>query len=264
MSRASSTVSPRSLTAPLPPELADLDATALEADLDYVTRARACAADPWYWLATAVTTVDEVDATTPVKPFPTHVCAACSTYHGGLPPRVCCAAPTRELTYLKLLARQFDRGTPAILIVPKARRMRLSWLFVALHLRLALARPHARIFFISSKQDKSAELIERARGILARLPAWAGGARAVADSADPPTLTLVETDARLVGIAEGADQLRQYTASAILADEIGTWQWPRLAYSAMKPCIDGGGRLTLVSSAYPGTWHEMVSGTFFG
>jgi len=261
MPRVLSTVSPRS---PLPPELAGFDDDTLAADLEYVTRARACAADPWTWLASAVTTVDEVDATAPVKPFPTHVCAACGTYHGGLSPRVCCTAPTCELTGLKLIARQFERGDPPLLLVPKARRMRMSWLFVALHLRLALAQPHARIYVVSSKQEKSAELIERARGILARLPAWAGGARAVADSADPPTLTLVETDAKLIGVAEGPDQLRQYTATAILADEFGTWQWPRLAYAAMRPCIDGGGRLTIVSSAYPGTWHEMVNGTFFG
>lgn len=260
MPSASSIRPPRSL---LPPELAGLDDT-IEADLDYVRRERACAADPWTWLATAVTTVDEVDATHPVKPFPTHACATCARYHGGLVPEACCGHATQELTGLKLIARQFETGEPPLLLLPKARRMRMSWLCVALHLRLALSRPHARIFIVSSKQEKSAELIERARGILARLPPWAGGHRAVADGADPPTLTLVETDAKLVGVAEGADQLRQYTATAILADEFGTWQWPRLAYSAMKPTIEGGGRLTIVSSAYPGTWHEMVSGTFFG
>jgi hypothetical protein len=264
MPHPSSTASSRRPTAPLPPELAALDDDTLAADLAYVAQERACAADPWTWLATAVTTVDEVDATAPVKPFPTHVCAVCSTYHGGLPTRVCCAAPTRELTYLKVLARQFERGDPPLLLVPKARRMRLTWLFVALHLRLALSRPHARIFFVSSKQEKSGELIERARGILARLPPWAGGHRVTVDEGDPPALRLPETDAALIGVPEGADQLRQYTATAILADEFGTWQWPRLAYAAMRPTIDGGGRLTILSSAYPGTWHEMVSGTFFG
>lgn len=247
-----------------PPSLDGLDLDAFADDLDFVTRQRACAADPWYWLATAVTTVDEVDAMHPIKPFPTHVCARCATYHGGLTPRPCCDAPTAELTYLKVLARQFAHGAPPLLLVPKARRMRLTWLFVALHLRLALSRPHARIFVVSSKEEKSGELIERATGILTRLPPWAGGGVAFHSEAKPPALVLDDLDAKLIGVAEGADQLRQYTATAILADEFGTWQWPRLAYAAMRPCIDGGGTLTIVSSAYPGFWRDLVTGEALG
>ena len=254
----------RSPPAQLPPELAALDADLLEADLDYVTRERACRADPWYWLATAVSTVDEVDATRPIKPFPTHACPTCVRYHGGLRPEACCDGDTRELTYLKLLARQFDDATPPLLLIPKARRMRLTWLCVALHLRLCLWRTHARVFFVSSKEDKSAELVERAAGILARLPTWAGGGVPSRQSSAPPTLYLDATESQIIGVAEGADQLRQYTATAILADEFGTWQWPRLAYAAMRPCIDGGGRLTLVSSAYPGFWRDLITGDALG
>jgi hypothetical protein len=234
------------------------------ADLQYVEHEDACRADPWAWLAYAVTTVDEVDAHAPIKPFPTHVCPACARYHGGLVSERCCGHITRELTYLKLLARQWERATPPLLIVPKARRMRLTWLFVALHVRLLLQRPHARIFFVSSKEEKSAELIERARGILARLPPWAGGGRPLKDEGAPPAVRCLDTDAAILGVAEGADQLRQFTATAIFGDEIGTWQWPRLAYAAMKPCIEGGGRLTLLSSAYPGFWRELVTGEALG
>jgi hypothetical protein len=79
----------------------------------------------------------------------------------------------------------------------------------------------------------------------------------------PPLLQL-DNGAMLFGVAEGAEQLRQYTATAILADELGTWQWPRAAYTAFKPCVDGGGRLTLLSSAYPGFWAELVRGEVLG
>src|SRR5262245_52120563 len=128
-------------------------------DVDYVEKEQACRRDPWTWLALAVTTIDEVDPASPVKPFPTHVCASCARYHGARLPRVCGGQPTTELTYLKRLARQWERADPPLLLVPKARRMRLTWLFVALHVRLLLSRPHARIYFVSSKEEKSAELV---------------------------------------------------------------------------------------------------------
>jgi hypothetical protein len=243
----------------------DLAVEELLADVEFVEARARCARDPWYWLATCVTTIDELDAATPIKPFPTAVCSSCARYVGGLP-AVCptCQGDTRPLTYLRALTQQWQAATPPLLLVPKARRMRLTWCFVALHVWLALQRPHANIFFVSSKEEKSAELIERARGILSRLPAHGGGGHALDCRANPPSIRLLETGASLTGVAEGADQLRQYTATAILADEFGTWQWPRAAFSAMRPCIDGGGRLTLLSSAWPGTWAEMVKGEFLG
>jgi hypothetical protein len=235
-------------------------------DLDFVERSLACARDPWIWLSTCVTTVDELDPSTPVKPFPTHVCVTCARYHGGLDVRQCaaCGGPVRLLTYLRDLARQWQTATPPLLLVPKARRMRLTWCFVALHVWLALQRPHANIFFVSSKEEKSAELVERARGILARLPEHGGGGRPLESRMGPPSVRLIDTNASITGVAEGADQLRQFTSTAILADEFGTWQWPRAAYAAMRPTMDGGGRITILSSAWPGFWAELIRGEALG
>ena len=131
-----------------------------------------------------------------------------------------------------MLARQFQKGEPRILFVPKARRMRLSWLMVACHTHLALWSAHSNVFIVSSKAEKSAELVERAHGILARLPAVGGGGRVVARTHAPPMIRL-DNGSMIMGVAEGADQLRGYTGSAVLCDEFGTWQWPREAYSAL-------------------------------
>jgi hypothetical protein len=230
----------------------------------HLTAAR-YAADVWTWVVDCVTTVDELDPSTPIKPFPTQVCPDHAQYAGGAAVTACptCTRPMSPLAYLRDLARQWQSSAPPLLLIPKARRMRLTWLMVACHVWLACHRPHANVFFVSSKEDKSAELIERARGILARLPALGGGGQVIVPRASPPSLRL-ENGALLMGVAEGADQLRQYTATAILADEFGTWNWPRAAYTAMRPTIDGGGRLTLLSSAWPGTWGDMIKGEFLG
>jgi hypothetical protein len=240
------------------------DLETLRADFAIAERAVAHAQDPWHWLATAVTTVDELDPRAPIKPFPTHVCGACARYFGGLTPRRCCGGPARELTYLRDLARQWASAAPPLLLVPKARRMRLSWLFVALHVWLLIQRPSAKIYIVSSKEDKSAELLERAHGILMRLAPGDGGGLQLEVKQSPPTIYVKDHDATMIGVAEGAHQLRQMTATAIMADEIGTWMSPRDTFAAMRPTIDGGGRLTLISSAYPGFWAELVSGTALG
>jgi hypothetical protein len=116
------------------------------------------------------------------------------------------------------------------------------------------------VFLVSSHEAKSADLVDRVAGILARLPEDRCPRPRLRRTESPPLLQFLDTDSKILGIAEGAAALRQYTASAIMADELGTWTWPRASYSAMLPCIEGGGRLTIVSSAFPGTWRELVTG----
>ena len=247
-------------------ELAALgDLAEAERDLARLDAERRYRADAWSWVRECVWTVDELDPRTPVKAFPVAVCLGCGRYAGhGVARCATCSGGLAPMRYLEALTRQWQSASPALLLVPKARRMRLTWLFVALHVWLAWTRPLSRIFFVSSKEEKSAELIERARGILARLPPHTMGALRVLGKNSPPEVTLVDTGAKLLGVPEGSDQLRQYTATAILADEFGTWEWPRSAFSAMRPCIDGGGRLTLLSSAWPGFWRELVAGEALG
>jgi hypothetical protein len=222
--------------------------------------------DAWAFVRECVLTVDELDPRTPVKAFPVAVCGGCQRYLTAAQEPQCpgCGEPGVPLGYLAVLARQWQSAAPPLLIVPKARRMRLTWLFVALHVWMAWVQPKANVFFVSSKEEKSAELVERARGILARLPKARIGTVTVKPRAQPPQIQLVETGSKVVGVPEGPDQLRQYTASAILADEFGTYENPRACFSAMRPTIDGGGRLTILSSAYPGFYRELVAGEALG
>jgi hypothetical protein len=220
--------------------------------------------DPWAWLCECVSTVDELDPVHPIKPFPTHVCRACERYLGGPANGRCdrCGGDAAPLGYVRHLTETWHRG-PSLLFVPKARRMLLSWLFCSLAAWLAWSRPHAKCFLVSDKEAKSAELLDRVHGILERLPPETCTPVRMHRTLAPPLLVL-DNQAMVFGIAEGADQLRQYTATSILADEFGTWLNPRAAFSAMKPTIDGGGRLTIVSTAYPGAWAECIRGELLG
>jgi hypothetical protein len=240
----------------------------LETDyLEYEREAhrRRYAKDPWAWLTECVTTIDELDPAQPVKPFPVAACRACARYLGAVDGARCerCGTVAAPLAYLEHLTRTWHNADPPLLLVPKARRMLLTWLAVALHAWLAWTRPHAKIFLVSQKEQKSAELLDRLQGILERLPPERIAPLKMHRTLSPPLLQL-NNEAMVFGIAEGAEQLRQYTATAVLCDEFGTWTWPRAAYSALKPSADNGGRIMIVSSAYPGTWAEMVRGEILG
>jgi len=229
-------------------------------------RARRAAAAPsaiWDWITRAVWTIDEADLKRPIKPFPAAACVPCQRYLAGWESDECpqCGAPGSPLTYLRLIAEQWATGAPPLLLVPKARRMRISWLMVACHVWLAVHHKAAAIYIVSSKEGKSRELVDRAEGILRRMvPVGGAAVPRWTVAKDPPTITFPDLGSKIVGVPEGADQLRQYTATAILCDEFATWAWARASYVAMKPTIEGGGRITVVSSAYPGFFLSLISG----
>ena len=124
------------------------------------------------WVAECVWTVDEPDSRSPVKPFPVAVCIECARYLGHGDRAACpgCGQRPTAMTYLETLARQWQSADPALLLVPKARRMKLTWLFCAVHTWLACVRPYVNVFLVSSKEQKSIELLDRVEGILVRCP----------------------------------------------------------------------------------------------
>ncbi len=121
--------------------------------------------------------------------------------------------------------------------------------------------PSRQVFFASKKEDNSAELINRAKFIYDHIPA--------AKLPIKPEIrsTYLELEfpglrSKITGVPEGSDQLRQFGASAIFCDEFGFWQDARKAWRAMKPTVEGGGRITAVSSAQIGSFFkEVVFGT---
>lgn len=142
-----------------------------------------------------------------------------------------------------------------LLAVPKSRRMTLSWLMIYLHLWLAMWRPGAAIFFVSDKEEKSDELVKRAEFIWKYIPE---------DKMLKPKakgkycmLEFPGLDSYIKGVPMGEGQLRQYTATAILADEFAFWEKNRETFMASKPTIEGGGKFTCISSPQVGFFKDL-------
>ena len=143
---------------------------------------------------------------------------------------------------------------------PKSRRLITSWTLIACHEWLARYRPGQVIALVSRKQGQnedegSAELVKRARQIGENLPA----------EVQPRTvkatwcrLQYPHNGSVIVGIGQGANQLRQLTITAWFADEFAFWEEAGPTYAASIPALEGGGRFTGVSTANPGFMEQLV------
>lgn len=186
--------------------------------------------DPWQWIQDCCWTVDEADS--------------------GKTKRF----PNKE--YLQYVCIVWMRES--LLAIPKTRRMLLTWIMLALHLWAAIFRPKSAIFVQSKKADDSDFLIQDKRMLFIYMNLPAGY----------PWPTVVAKQYHLdfgngsyvMAIGQGADQLRQYTASYAMLDEFAFWESAEGTWGALKPIIQGGGKVTLISSAGPGFFQNIVEG----
>lgn len=190
-----------------------------------------CVVDPWEYLH-YVNTKDEVDTQQrDKKPFPVH------------------------LDYLKFLVRVWQKRR--LLAIPKSRRMRISWTMLSLYSWKALFQTNRHIAMVSKKEDDADELIKRVKFIVENL-----------DERIPKefrrfeykynNLYFPETQSRIQGFPQGADQLRQYTCSDVFGDESAFWEDAEKMYAASFPTIEGGGGMCLVSSPAPSFFKKIV------
>ena len=185
--------------------------------------------EPWSFCQRCVWTLDEhagAHGLQPIRQFPTK-------------------AYLRELTEIWQRER--------LLRVEKSRQLMISWLMAALHLHAALVNRGERIAWQSKNfADADSMLRDRLWHIFLHIPntfqkpkaRYLSGLIEVYHDTEAQLPT-----SQIMAIAQGADQLRQYTFSRILSDEFSFQESQRESYAAMRPTIDGGGRLTIVSSA---------------
>jgi phage FluMu gp28-like protein len=186
--------------------------------------------NPWAMIEDGVIyTLDQVDLLNPIKRFPNDPW-------------------TQHIAY--------QWYTKRLIALPKSRRMMITWLMIFLHLHLAMFNEGVNVFFVSDKEDKSDELVKRAEFIIKYIPE---------DQMLKPRykgsycyLDFPGLNSSIQGVPMGADQLRQFTATAIFADEFAFWERARETYMASIPTIQGGGRFTAVSSAQVGFFKDVV------
>lgn len=194
--------------------------------------------NPWSFLVDCVYTLDSVDQVSPIKPFPGH------------------------LDYLRFICDLWLRER--LLAFPKSRRMFCSWSMISLYTHDTIFKPGRFNGFVSKKEDDAGDLVSRAEFIFKHIPEWRIPRPLLPVlknnkmSKQPPVMEFEEINSKIQGFPQGADQLRQFTLSGILGDECAFWPEAQQFYSASAPTLEGGGRMTLISSRSPGFFKKIT------
>lgn len=212
-----------------------MDALAYATGEELLARFARIRKDPIAFLR-CVRTQDQVDRLRPIKPFPV------------------------DLEYVRLYANVWTRER--LLAVPKSRRMIMSWTNVALYLWDTMFNTGISNAFVSKKEDDANELIDRAEFIYDNLdPTQLPRELLPKKERKFGQLSFPEISSKIMGFPQGADQLRQFTFSGILADEMAFWEDAQKMFAASFPTLEGGGRFTAISTRAPSFFKRIVYDT---
>lgn len=129
------------------------------------------------------------------------------------------------------------------LIILKARQLGLSWLTLCYVLHRMIFRPSATALIFSKRDEEAIELLERLKGIYERLPRWMQ-AKCVESDSDHDWGLSNGSSAKAFPATGG----RSYTGSIALIDEADFVQDLDALINAVKPTIDAGGQIFMIST----------------
>lgn len=129
-------------------------------------------------------------------------------------------------------------------IVLKSRQLGLSWLAQCYALWTMLFHPAATVLIFSKRDEESTELLHsRLKGVFARLPAWLRVASVTASNKHEWSLSN-GSGAKAFPTTGG----RSYTGSLVIVDEADFMQDLDELINAVKPTIDAGGQMIMIST----------------
>lgn len=129
-------------------------------------------------------------------------------------------------------------------VILKARQLGVTWLVLGLALWMMLFHPVSTVLIFSKRDDEAVYLLgnERLHGMYDRLPEWMKARAIVKDNGHELQLSSGSI-ARAFPTSAGDS----YTASLVICDEFDLVPNQGQLMNAVKPTIDGGGRMILLS-----------------
>jgi hypothetical protein len=179
-------------------------------------------------------------------------------------------APSRDWIPLKLWPAQFGlvdqlHDSP-LLVLLKARQLGCTSVVLGYALWLALFRPAATVLLFSRRDDEATDLLAfRMRGMYDRLPEWCQ-CRPNPDLPDNDHEWQLPNGSRVLAFGRvGGDS---YTASMAVVDEADLIPELERLLQSVKPTVDAGGKLVLLSrpdksrpeSAFKATYRAAKEG----
>lgn len=147
-----------------------------------------------------------------------------------------------------------------LVIVLKARRLGLSWIYLAYALWLAITQQGVRVLILCKTEGDAAELLDRIRRMKDRIADAPASAHLLAGLQQPRKsrdhVTALDVGASTIKALVGTPAAaRSETAGLILADEFAFQKRAGEIWRALLPTAEGGGRIAAVSTGNggPGT-----------
>ncbi len=144
------------------------------------------------------------------------------------------------------------------LLILKARQLGISWLCCAYALHLCLFKPNRLVLTFSIGQEEANEMMRRIQAMYDRLPE-AMRAQHPVSKRNTEEITWANGSA-IHALPSRKSAGSGYTASLIILDEFAKNENASKLYAAVKPTIDGGGKMIILSTANGAgnLFHDMV------
>ena len=164
--------------------------------------------------------------------------------------------PFPDKPYFPPLIDQFQ--SEPVVFIEKSRDMMLSWLCVGFFTHAAMTNDQREVLFQSQKEDKAAELVDYAKTLYAQQDEALKRRFPLAKPLKEQASLKLEfaNGSRIIGIPEGADQIRSYHPWGLLMDEAAFQPEAGEAYDAAVPVCQ---KIIVVSSAGPGWFADFLT-----
>lgn len=155
--------------------------------------------------------------------------------------------------------------TVRLVIILKARQLGISWISCWYALWLCLFQDGKVVLLFSKGQNEANELLRRVKALYERLPDWlrSAGPALVKDNTEELAWA---NGSRVRSLPASPGAGRSFTASLVILDEAAFLQFADQLYTALKPTIDAGGQLIILSTAngvgnlFHRLWTRAVAG----
>ena len=155
--------------------------------------------------------------------------------------------------------------TERLIIILKARQLGITWVCCAYALWLCLFQAGRVVLMYSKGQKEANKNLGRIKKLYERLPEWLIDAlpeRVI----DNTTIQEWSNGSRIESLPASPGSGRTETASLVILDEAAYLLWADQLYGALKPTIDNGGQLIILSTAngignlFHQLWTKAIAG----
>lgn len=135
-----------------------------------------------------------------------------------------------------------------LVIMLKARQLGMSWLVCAYVLHRCFFSEGHKVLLLSKGKDEAGELLDRIVFMYRQLPDWL---RLMGPHVTKQNTGEIEwsNGSNIQSMAATKEAGRSFTASIVVMDEAAFMTWGDTIYTAVKPTVDAGGQLIILSTA---------------